>query len=219
MFEPWLICDLFLSPLGGCQKKRPSPFWSWRSWQQEQAIIIKHKPEWFKCCQQSSLKSYKAEIIIHLNSELPEQPVPVDIFFSRQRPINVTIGIWWVWSRLVFLILFILIGWVAGASFHRAYWSNVNDFSVHSLLKRLSYDTRNGKQNFGPSFAVPLTASVPTNGGSSLDPGETEENNKMKYIIGISAAVLVVFVIVGGLYCLLRRRCDDRNIVNDPAGT
>ena len=85
-------------------------------------------------------------------------------------------------------------------------------------MKTLSHETRNGKQNFGRSFAVPLTASMPTNGGSSLEPGETDKNNKLKYIIGISVAVLVVFGIAVAIYCLLRRRCDERNVVNDPVG-
>lgn len=65
---------------------------------------------------------------------------------------------------------------------------------------------------------VPLTASGPTNGGSSLGPLETEKNNKMSYIIGISVAILVVSGIGVAIFCLLRRRCDERIIVNDPAG-
>ena len=72
-------------------------------------------------------------------------------------------------------------------------------------------------KEINPSFAVPLTASAPTNGGSSLKPVKTEENNKIKYIVGISAAVLVVFAIVGAIYCLVRRRCDERIVVDDPA--
>lgn len=85
-------------------------------------------------------------------------------------------------------------------------------------MKKLSHDTRNVKRNFNSSFAVPLTASVPTNGGSSFAPVKTEENNKMKYIFGISAAVFVVFGFVVAIYCLLRRRCDERVVVNDPPG-
>ena len=43
------------------------------------------------------------------------------------------------------------------------------------------------------NVAVPLTASMPTNGRSPREPVETEESNKLKYIVGISAAVFVVF--------------------------
>ena len=61
---------------------------------------------------------------------------------------------------------------------------------------------------------------MPTNGGSRLEPMKTEENTKLKYIIGISAAVLVVVGIVVAIYCLLRRRCCDERIeANDGAGT
>lgn len=86
-------------------------------------------------------------------------------------------------------------------------------------MKKLSHDTRNVKRNFNSSFAVPLTASVPTNGGSSLEPVKTEENNNLKYIIGIAAAVLFLLgFAVAILYCLLRRRCDERIVVHDPPG-
>ena len=95
-------------------------------------------------------------------------------------------------------------------------WQRTSD---HSRLKTLSYDTRNVKRNFNPSFAVPLTASVPTNGGSPRTPVETEESNKLKYIVGISASVFVVFAIVVALCCFLRRRCNEGTVVNDPTGT
>lgn len=80
------------------------------------------------------------------------------------------------------------------------------------------YEPRNVKRNFNPSFAVPFTPSAPTNGGNPLEPGKTEESNQLKYILGIAAAVLVVFTIVVALYCLLRRRCDERIVVTDPTG-
>ena len=94
----------------------------------------------------------------------------------------------------------------------------MKELSGHSRFKTLSYDTRNVKRNFNPYFAVPFTPSTPTNGGNPLKPVKTEENNRLKYIIGISAAVLVVLAFVVALYCLLKRRCDERIEVNDPTG-
>ncbi|KAJ7390627.1 Death domain [Desmophyllum pertusum] len=58
------------------------------------------------------------------------------------------------------------------------------------------------------------TDPVPTNGGSSLKPIKSEEGNSY-YIIGISGAMLVVICVVVAIYCVLRRRCDERNIANE----
>ena len=67
--------------------------------------------------------------------------------------------------------------------------------------------------------AAPFTSSVPTNGGNSLQPMETQENNNVKYVIGISAAVVVLIAVVVTIYCFLRRRCcDEGNEANNHSG-
>lgn len=89
--------------------------------------------------------------------------------------------------------------------------------SRDTICKRVNFSQTN-IQTSKSMATVPFTPSAPTNGGNPLKPMKTEENNRLKYIIGISAAVLVVLAFAVALYCLLKRRCDERIEVNDPTG-